>query len=180
MSLYTLLFFQFVSSTLAVFHRGFIQNLDNFGALQQDPSKHSSCQLGTSSLSPAILKSANEVDRSLPAKQNLRWMRESCLESAQDENLKSCIDVRRVLSPVTNNGFHLRNTGSSDPNIRNSLSNSRQGPLSFAYNGNFAEKGTPIRGKSDRRPLLALCFDFDQTLSQVHIHNLKKGSDRGD
>jgi hypothetical protein len=167
-----------VSGSMAVLNSGFIQNTDGFGTFQQDSVKVSSCQKwGWNSPTSAIVRSTTEIDRAQPVMKSLRWMRDGGFESAHDEISKTAMEVKRVLNQGPPNSFHMR-PSISDPSTRHHLSNNRLGSASFGYNSpENLDRGNVHR--ANHRPLLALCFDFDQTLSQAHIHNLKKNSDRG-
>ena len=173
------LFVSGIAYCTAVFHQGFIQHLETFGASQQDRSKTSSCIFGSNSPASAAKKyHLADMDRLQAAMQNTRWSREAIFEIPLDERPHPGMESALHSKSPCKFDHHSRGEITTDPSTLRSLSSPRTLALNFGPS-RFQDEVSPRRFNSIEQPLLALCFDFDQTLSEAHIHNLKRKSNRG-
>ena len=178
-----LIFIDGLTKGRAVFHRGFTHSSENFGTAHVEGLKVS-YPIGWNSPPSAKLCRSMESDGVKKGKSSPRqteWMRIGSFDAVFDEASKNNMnDPSRYLNPVRSE-FQHRIGILSDSNSKKSASTSRSISQPFALNGK-SQRRQDIPGPMRYQgydPLLALCFDFDQTLSQEHIHKLRKSSTRG-
>ena len=176
------LFLSGISYCRASFHRGFVQNLENFGSLQPDSLKSSSCNISPKSPTSAAKFYSADTDRLQAAKQSILVGRDNLFEIPFEERKIAGLDAIKTLSSAYNFDFQpsagkvVDETGHLFPSTPQSKT------FNFAFDkisSRSLDKTSPTKLSHEEQPLLALCFDFDQTLSQTHIHNLRKNQNRG-
>jgi hypothetical protein len=141
------------------YHHGFANSLDSVGVLQTSGLRILSYPSGWTSPC-ASSKQRGQQDFSTP---------------------------KHAMNPTSlENGLSSEKFRDHSPILRkNSNTNLRSSPIAKSKNGIFGMDGTEALARTSKehsfcqsqQPLIAMCFDFDQTLSQAHIHHLRKSSE---
>jgi hypothetical protein len=179
-----LIFIDGLTKCRAVFHRGFTHSSESFGTAHVESLKVSYPISWNSPPSAAKLCRSMDFDVAKKGKSSPRqteWMRIGSFDAVFDEASKNNVnDPSRLLNPARGELQH-RFGILSDSTSKMSVSSPRSIPQPFALNCNsprLQDDPAALRFQG-YDPLLALCFDFDQTLSQEHIHKLRRSSSRG-
>jgi hypothetical protein len=178
-----LIFIDGLTRGKAVFHRGFTHSSENFGTAHVESLKVS-YPMGWNSPPSAKLCRSMESEGAKKGKASPRqteWMRIGAFDAVFEEAPKNNMnDPSRILNPGRSELQH-RIGILGDSTSRKSVATSRSMPQPFALNGKSPRhQDDPTTSRfQGYDPLLALCFDFDQTLSQDHIHKLRRSSTRG-